>query len=87
MANVSFEEEQSLASGPIASRKSRGITGWLIATKLAKDEKSATTVMLGIVGLCVVVAGAFFVMAGGDSRPLTESEKFRLEQSTPLPSR
>ncbi len=87
MANVSFEEEQQLASGPIASSGPKGISGWLIKSKLAKDEKSANTVMLGIIGLCIVVAVAFFVMMGGDDRPLTDSEKFRLEQSTPRPSR
>ena len=87
MANVSFEEEQQLATGPIASRGPKGITGWLIKTKLAKDEKSASTVMLIIVGVCVVVAGGIFFLMGGDDRPLTDAEKFRLEQSTPLPPR
>lgn len=87
MANVSFEEEQSLASSPLVSRGPRGIAGWLIRSRLAKDEKSATTIMLGIVALCVVVAVTFFVLMGGDDRPLSDAEKFRLEQSTPLPPR
>jgi len=87
MANVSFEEEQQLASGPIVSRGPKGIAGWLIKSKLAKDEKSANTVMLITVGLCIVAAGVLFMLMGGDERPLTDAERFRLQQSTPLPPR
>lgn len=87
MANVSFEEEQQLASAPIASRAPKGIVGMLIKSGLAKDEKSANTVMLIIVGICIVAAGAVFMLMGSGERPLTDAERFRLEQSTPLPSR
>lgn len=87
MANVSFQEEQQLQSRPIASAGAKGITGWLIRHKLAKDEKSANTVMLVIIGVCVAIAIASFLFMGGEQRPLTDAEKFRLEQSTPLPRR
>lgn len=87
MATVSFEEEQQLQQ-PIASAGPRGITGFLIKHKLAKDQKSANTVMLAIIGICVVAAIAAFAFMGGDVRTTpTNAEKFRLEQSTPLPPR
>ena len=87
MANVSFEEEQQLASAPLASRGPKGIAGWLIKSKLAKDEKSANTLMLIIVGACIVVAAMVFFFMGGDDRSLTDAERLRLEQSTPRPPR
>ncbi len=87
MANVSFEEEQQLASGPIVSRGPKGIVGWLIKSKLAKDEKSANTVMLIIVAVCIATAIGFFVLAGGDAHELTNQERLRLERSTPPPVR
>lgn len=88
MATVSFEEEQQLQQQPIASAGPKGITGFLIRNKLAKDQKSANAAMLVIIGICVVAAAAAFVFIGGDAGTVpTNAEKFRLEQSTPLPPR
>ncbi|HWH16315.1 MAG TPA: hypothetical protein VNU25_01890 [Candidatus Paceibacterota bacterium] len=87
MATVSFEEEQQLASAPIASRAPKGIVGMLIRSKLAKDEKSANTTMLIIVAVCIVAAVGLFVLAGGETHELTNQERLRLERSTPPPMR
>lgn len=87
MADVSFTEEQQLTTTPSAARGKGGITGWVIKAGLAKDEKSAGTVMLIGVGVCIGLAVLFFMLAGGSDRALTDTERLRNEQTTPLPRR
>ena len=87
MGDISFTEEQQLSATAPLSRARGGITGWVIKAGLAKDEKSAGTVMLIIVGVCIALAILFFVFVGVNEQALTETERQRNEQTTPLPRR
>lgn len=83
---VTFEEETQFQTTRSASSV-RGLTAWVIQKKLASDEKSANMLLLGVVGACILISIVVFTVLMGDSRQLTDAERLRQQQSTPLPRR
>lgn len=85
MDNVTFDSEANLAQTAPTQKGTGGITAWLIAKKVAKDESQANYILLGVLAVCVLVTG--FALAnlfnGGSS--IDAEERMRLEQSTRVP--
>jgi hypothetical protein len=51
---VQFEEEQNFNKSydKVVSKKSSGLTDWLIKKGIAKDEKGANSIMIIVMILC-----------------------------------
>jgi hypothetical protein len=91
MADVSFDEEQNQQGRRVSGsgRKQSFITRSVISAGLAKDEKSAQTVLL-IIAVVALIAAAFITFAGngtGGSRPeLTPEQRAQLQRDgIPVP--
>ena len=70
MANVSFEEERTYAARPAVSVTSEGLSGLMKKLGLAKTDKEAEYILLGLAVVAVVTAIIVAIMAfGGGSTP------------------
>lgn len=61
MSNIKFEENFDLGKAPFGSKKitgnaDRGLSSWLIKRGMAKDAKSAKTIMIVIIVFCFITA-------------------------------
>lgn len=71
MADVSFEEERTYAAPPVAVGSSGGLFSLLKKLGIAKTDKEAEYVLLGLAGLAVVVAIIVAIVAfGGGNEPV-----------------
>tara|TARA_B100000745_G_scaffold290137_2_gene228817 strand:+ start:2514 stop:2771 length:258 start_codon:yes stop_codon:yes gene_type:complete len=69
--------------GSMHNRNQRsGLTGFLIEKNIAKNEKQATYILLGILGLCIVVI-AFYISTTAKPEVFTEEEIAILESGRP----
>lgn len=71
MDGVSFTEEQPQAS--IGVTRTSGIAAFVIRAGIAKDEKEATTVLIGTVVAALLIMGGIWFF-GGDTSELPPSE-------------
>ena len=71
--NVVFNEEQ--AYGRTVARTPRGLFALVIGWGLAKDEKSATTVLLILFGITLILAVGVIVLAS-PSKQAVSPEKY-----------
>lgn len=69
---VSFNEERIEHHSPIAPQRSNGIIALLIRSKIATDEKQATTILAGVAFAAVVATILIFVFSGNSSPPVDE---------------
>lgn len=78
MSEVQFNEP---ASTVLLERPKRGITGWLIKSRFARDERGAAVLMLAASAAFLILT-AFLWMSGfatGASSGVSEQERARLE--------
>ena len=84
MENISFNEDSSGNSAQVLGQ--RGMAGWMIRNKFAKNEKEANLILMGIAGIGIAFA-LFLVFSGSGDTTLDAQERERLERSTtPQPS-
>jgi hypothetical protein len=72
MSDVQFSEEQSLMRSSPAVQESGGLLDLPIKLGVARTQKDAVVVLIGIVAVCIVVAGFSFL---GSSKKSTVSPK------------
>lgn len=77
--SVQFEEEQQLSRTPMQS-SAKGITALLISWGFAKDEKSAQTILLITVVVCIVIIGAVWLFSPGRSQGPTNEELIQMQR-------
>lgn len=77
MANVSFEGEGSYGSSPRPNfaQPVRGIPALLIKWHIAKDERQASIVQIGMIVVCLALSVYFFT-SGGSSSSSAPSDAF-----------
>lgn len=73
--SVQFEEEQQLSRTPVRS-SAKGMTALVISWGLAKDEKSAQTILLITAGAAFVLALGVWVFAS-PARPAVSPERYQ----------
>ncbi|HWH16304.1 MAG TPA: hypothetical protein VNU25_01835 [Candidatus Paceibacterota bacterium] len=71
--SVQFEEEQLLARAPVKS-VSKGIPSLLVSWGLAKDEKSAATLLLLACGGALVLSIGILVVTSSGKQPVAPEE-------------
>lgn len=64
MGQVEFDNEGGAYARRGVSSESKGISGFVIRSGLAKDERQANYVMLGIIVVAIVLAIVIYVFGG-----------------------
>lgn len=77
--SVQFEEEQQLSRTPMRS-SAKGITALLISWGLAKDERSAQTILLITVAACIVLIAGVWLFSPGRAQGPTHEELIKMQQ-------
>ena len=85
MDNVTFDSEANLAQTVPTQKVAGGITAWLIAKKVAKDESQANYILLGILVVCILVTGFALMNLFGGGSTIDAEERMRLQQATQPP--
>lgn len=85
MDNVTFDSEADLSRSIPAQKAASGITVWLVAKKIAKDESQANYILIGILVTCLVITGFALMNLFGGNSGIDAEERLRLEQSTRPP--
>lgn len=79
MENVSFNEESS--GNTAQTLGTRGMAGWMIRNKFAKNEKEANVMLMALAGIGIAFA-LFIIFSGSGDTTLDAQERERLERST-----
>lgn len=84
MAEVRFDEEPSAARsyGPSVPAGNTGISKWLVAKGLAKNENAANKLMIGVIIGSALVAIVVFILSPRQ-HSLTDQERARIQATTP----
>lgn len=79
MTNVQFENEDFIQFRNPFDRPRKGLVGLLIKLGIAKDEKEANVVLIGVIIACLVIIlfWIFVVNKNGSSKPPISKEKIR----------
>ncbi len=81
MSDVTFHEDPGNARIFVPPK---GIAGWMIRNKLAKDERAAKLILI-IIAVVAASIATFLAFQSPKSIELDSAERLQLERATPLP--
>jgi hypothetical protein len=87
MDSVEFREEEGIRPRAASTPAQSKVAAWLVARGMARTEKEANMLLLGVAGVAAVLAVIIFLfsLGGEGAPPVTDAERLRNELSTPLP--